>query len=135
MSEPVWLTSNQVERFHSEQMAIFGGPAGIRDQNLLQSALERPQNKWSYGERDMALLAAAYAFGLSRNHPFLDGNKRTGFLTLLLFLRRNSVPFRPDEHHSAAAMLSLAAGEIDESGLARWIADRWPSDTDRFWPS
>lgn len=111
---------------HAEQLAIFGGPAGLRDEGMLESALGRPQNKWAYGETDLAVLAAAYAYGLARNHPFVDGNKRAAFMCMMVFLRKNGVDFSPDGSQATVAMVSLASGEIDEDGLARWIRDNWP---------
>jgi death on curing protein len=124
MSEPKWLTVRDMVALHAEQLAIFGGPPGIRDAGLLESALDRPRNKWAYGERDLAALAAAYAFGLSRNHPFVDGNKRASFAALIVFLRLNGVRFAPTPTEAIAAMLALAAGEIGEDGLAQWVRDR-----------
>ena len=124
MTEPKWLRPKDLIALHAEQLALFGGPPGIRDQGLLESALDRPRNKWSYGETDMAALAAAYAFGISRNHPFVDGNKRASFAALIVFLRLNGVGFAPDPAEATAAVIALAAGEIDEDGLARWIKDR-----------
>ena len=126
MNEPRWLTEDQVIRAHAEQLAIFGGPAGIRDEGMLGSALDRPKNKWTYGESDLARLAAACAFGLSRNHPFVDGNKRAAFMAMMIFLRKNGVRFAPPEAEATEAMLSLAAGDVDEDGLSRWIRDNWP---------
>lgn len=126
MSEPIWLTAQEVADFHAEQLAIYGGPAGIRDVGMLESALGRPQNKWSYGEVDIAALAAAYAYGIAKNHPFVDGNKRAALMALVVFLRLNGVNFRPENAEAAAAIIALAAGEIEEEGLARWIRDRWP---------
>ena len=126
MSEPIWLTVQDVAGLHSEQLAIFGGPAGIRDQGLLESALSRPVNRWNYGESDLAVLAAAYAFGIVKNHPFVDGNKRASFAALMVFLRINEIAFAPDIAVATAAVVALAAGEIDETGFARWIRDCWP---------
>lgn len=126
MSEPVWLTTELVTAIHEEQQRIFGGPAGTRDLTMLGSAVDRPRNKWAYGETVLAVLAAAYAFGLSRNHPFVDGNKRVSLLALLTFLGLNDIDFIVPETEAAAAILALADGEIDEDGLARWIRDRWP---------
>ena len=83
-------------------------------------------NRWTYGERDLAVLAAAYAFGIAKNHPFVDGNKRAAFASLMVFLRINEVAFAPDVAIATAAVLSLAAGEIDEAGFAHWIRDSWP---------
>ena len=126
MSEPRWLTESQVIRMHAEQLAIFGGPPGIRDPGMLGSALDRPKNKWAYGEEDLAKLAAAYAFGVSRNHPFVDGNKRAAFMCMAVFLRKNGIEFAAPEAEATQAMLALAAGEIVEDGLSRWIRDSWP---------
>ena len=127
MSEPVWLSVADVEAMHAEQLAIFGGPAGVRDRGLLESALARPLNRWNYGEEDLAVLAASYAFGIAKNHPFIDGNKRAAFSALMVFLRLNGVRFAPDPVLATAAIMDLAAGAIDEAGLARWIRDNWPS--------
>lgn len=129
MTEPLWLTPDAVADVHSEQLALFGGPDGIRDLGLLESALARPVNRFAYGERDLAVLAAAYAFGIARNHPFVDGNKRVSLLTLIIFLRLNGIAFAPSEADAAAIILALAAGEVDEEGLSRWIRDNWPKDT------
>ena len=124
MSEPVWLTVELVIAFHDEQLRIFGGPAGIRDRTLLESAVARAQNKWSYGETKLSALAASYAFGIARNHPFVDGNKRASLLALITFLGLNGVQFRVPEAEAAAAILALAAGELDEAGLAQCVSDR-----------
>jgi death on curing protein len=124
MSEPKWLTVRDMIALHGEQLAMFGGPPGLRDHTMLESALDRPRNKWAYGEADLAVLAAAYAFGISRNHPFVDGNKRAPFAALMVFLRLNGVRITPSPEEATAAFLALAAGEIDEDGLARWVRDR-----------
>jgi len=127
MSEPRWLTVGQVEKFHAEQLAIFGGPAGLRDEGMLASAVARPQNKFAYeDEKDLAALAAAYAYGIAKNHPFVDGNKRAALMAMVIFLRKNGVNFEGAEAEATAAILALAAGEIDEEGLTRWIRDNWP---------
>lgn len=126
MSEPRWITKSQVVRIHAEQLAIFGGPIGIRDEALLESALDRPRNKWAYGETDLAALAVAYAFDIARNHPFVDGNKRAAFTVMVTFLRKNGVAFAPGEAISIEAITALAAGEVDEDGLTRWLRDNWP---------
>lgn len=130
MTEPRWLTETQVIRIHDEQLAIFGGPAGLRDAGALASAVGRPRNKWACENADFAALAAAYAFGIVRNHAFVDGNKRAAFLAMVVFLRKNGIAFSPPEPNSVAAMLALSAAEIDEDGLARWIRDNWPSSRD-----
>jgi death-on-curing protein len=126
MSEPEWLTTAMVVAIHDEQLAIHGGSAGLRDQALLESALGRPRNKWAYEQADLPDLAAAYAFGIARNHPFVDGNKRTALLALYTFLGINDVDFIVPEAHAAAMILALAAGEVSEESLARWIRDNWP---------
>ena len=96
MSEPIWLDVDEVVDMHAEQLAIFGGPEGIRDRGLLESAVLRPVNQWHYGQTDMAALAAAYAFGLARNHAFVDGNERIAFHAMMVFLRGNDIPFAPE---------------------------------------
>jgi death-on-curing protein len=121
MSEPRWISTALAIDVHAAQLAIFGGPVGIRDTGLLESALGRPRNKWAYGERDMAKLAAAYAFGIARNHPFVDGNKRAAFACMMLFLRVNGLRFAPPPAEATAAILALAAGELHEERLADWI--------------
>ena len=113
---------------HAEQLAVFGGPDGVRDPGLLESALARPINRWHYGETDFAALAAAYAFGIARNHPFVDGNKRAAFHTLIVFLRLNGVPFAPEPAQASAIIVALAAGEVSEESLAQWIRDNWPKE-------
>lgn len=127
MTEPVWLTVELVVAIHGEQLRLFGGPEGLCDRGMLGSALDRPRNKWAYGDSDLASLAAAYAFGIARNHSFVDGNKRASFLALITFLGLNDVEFLAPEPEAAAAILALAAGEIEEEGLARWIRDNWPA--------
>ena len=122
MSEPRWITLTQAIRMHGEQLAIFGGPAGLRDQGLLESALDRPRNKFQYGEHDLAVLAASYAFGLAKNHPFIDGNKRAAFLVMVVFLRKNGIAFAPEQGEATQVMFDLAAGAMDEAALAAWVA-------------
>ncbi|MGH6728504.1 MAG: type II toxin-antitoxin system death-on-curing family toxin [Pseudolabrys sp.] len=126
MNEPIWLDVAEVVDMHAEQLALFGGADGIRDQGMLESALARPKNRWHYGETDLATLAAGYAFGLSQNHPFIDGNKRAAFHALVVFLRMNDVAFRPDPAQATAIILGLAAGEVSEESLAHWVRDNWP---------
>ena len=124
MTEVVWLTTELVVAFHDEQLRIFGGPEGLRDVGMLESALGRPMNKYAYGEVDLADLAAAYAFGIARNHPFVDGNKRAALLALIVFLGLNGVEFDVPEPEAAVAIQSLAAGALSEDELALWIRDR-----------
>ena len=126
MSEPFWLEHSDIIDLHAEQLARFGGPDGIRDQGMLDFAVTRPVNRWHYGGTDLAVLAAAYAFGLAKNHPFVDGNKRIAFQAMMTFLRVNGVPFRPVSSHATAIILALAAGEVSKASLTRWIKDNWP---------
>jgi death on curing protein len=126
MNEPFWLTVAMIVAIHDEQLAIHGGSAGLRDQSLLESALDRPRNKWAYEQAALPELAAAYGYGIARNHPFIDGNKRTALLAIYTFLGVNDVDFVVPEADAAAMILSLAAGEVSEESLARWIRDNWP---------
>jgi death-on-curing protein len=126
MSEPFWLTKQIVIAIHDEQLTIYGGAAALRDEGMLDWALDRPLNKWSYEKAELSDLAAAYAFGIAKNHPFVDGNKRTSLLTLYTFLGVNDVDFIVPEAEAAAIILALAAGEVSEESLARWIRDNWP---------
>lgn len=126
MTEPRWLTSHEVMVTHERQLVRFGGPPGLRDENALESALARPINKWRDEDGDLASLAAAYAFGLARNHAFIDGNKRIAFVALITFLRLNGIPFKPNDAEATLVIRSLAAGETDETGFLRWIRDNWP---------
>lgn len=123
MNEPVWLDIDIVLDFHAEQLALFGGADGMRDRGLLESALARPINKFSYGETGLAALAAAYGFGIARNHPFIDGNKRTAIASIIVFLGLNGIDLDAPQEAATAMILSLAAGEITEDVLASWIAD------------
>lgn len=124
MSEWKWVLERVVFELHYEQLAEHGGAAGLRDHGLLQSALARPANLAAYGDPDAAALAAAYAFGIARNHPFADGNKRTAAVTALLFLSTNSVEFEIGEAELVVVTLALAAGELSEEELAAWLRNR-----------
>jgi death-on-curing protein len=126
MSEPVWLSTDLVIAIHDKQLREFGGPPGIRDQGMLESALDRPRNKWAYEGAELPELAAAYAYGIARNHPFVDGNKRAALLAFVVFLDLNEIDFDVPEAEMAAIILALAAGEVGEEGLTRWIRDNWP---------
>lgn len=119
--EPVWLSFDLALAIHDRQLAEHGGPIGLRDPNLLESALARPVNQWVYGEDDLSALAAAYAYGVARNHPFADGNKRTAWVFARLFLRLNgqSLLFTPVE--AIETVLALAAGSLSEADLADWF--------------
>ena len=127
MNEPIWSDAAEVIDMHAEQLAMFGGPAGVRDPGLLESALGRPANKWTYGDTGLAVLAAAYGFGPRPNHAFVDGNKRIAFMTMMIFLRINGVRISPSQPQATAIMLELAAGSVGEDGLARWIRDNLPA--------
>ena len=120
-----------VVAIHDEQLAIHGGSAGLRDAALLESALDRPRNKWAYEQAALPELAAAYGFGIARNHPFVDGNKRTSLLAIYAFLGLNGIDFRVPEAEAAAIILSLAAGDVNEENLARWISDNLPKRKNR----
>jgi death-on-curing protein len=115
-----------VAAIHDEQLAIHGGSPGLRDAGLLESALDRPRNKWAYESAELPEMAAAYGYGIARNHPFIDGNKRTSLLAIYTFLGVNGIDFIVPEAHAAAMILALAAGEVSEESLARWIRDNWP---------
>jgi death-on-curing protein len=123
VSEPRWLSLEEVLVTHERQLNRFGGAAGVRDQGALESALSRPQNRWHYEGSGFPELAAAYAFGIAKNHPFIDGNKRVAFLAMATFLRLNGLHFAPSQEAATVMMLDLAAGSVDEGGLARWIRD------------
>lgn len=123
MTEPRWLELDMVLDFHAEQLTLFGGPDGVRDLGLLESALGRPHNKFAYGETSLAVLAAAYGFGIARNHPFVDGNKRTALASMIVFLNLNKLALVAPQEAASAIVLALAAGEIGDDVLARWIAD------------
>lgn len=125
-TEPKWVTYEQIIAIHARQLRRFGGAAGLRDEGMLRSALERPVNKWQYEQADLPALAAAYAFGLAKNHAFVDGNKRAAFMALITFLRKNEIEFAPQPAHATAIILALAAGEVSEESLTRWIKDNWP---------
>ena len=124
MTEPVWLPKSLVLAVHDRQLAEHGGARGVRDEGLLESALARPENQRAYGEKDVATLAAAYAFGIARNHPFIDGNKRTAFVACELFLVANGVELVASDEECLAMMLALAASEIDDAEFAAWLRDR-----------
>ena len=121
MSEPTWLPLHLITRLHDRQIELYGGLARTRDAGLLESAIARPLNAWSYGESDLFTLASLYAAGLIRKHPFLDGNKQIGFLSALLFLEANGWKMAASMAERLAFTLQLAAGEIDEKIYADWL--------------
>ena len=123
-AEPIWLDVDVALAIHDRQLAEHGGVSGVRDRGMLESALARPVNQWTYGEEDPARLAAAYAFGVARNHPFGDGNKRTAWVLARLFLHLNAHHLRFDAQEAIETVLALAAGELSEEQLAAWFRKR-----------
>jgi death on curing protein len=121
MKEPVWVLREVVLMLHEQSLAEFGGAAGVRDEGLLDSALGKPQNLFAYGKPTIFTLAGSYAFGLVKNHPFIDGNKRAGFLVAVLFLELNGYQFQATEVDAALRTLALAAGEMTEAAYAEWL--------------
>lgn len=122
MVEPVWLSRLLVDSMQLDQIREHGGQVGIRDENLLESSLARPCNKQAYEpSAELSDLAAAYGFGLARNHPYLDGNKRVAFLAMYVFLGLNGVEIDVEEPEVVKVMLSVAKGEMTESELASWL--------------
>ena len=119
-----WLSIRSVLAIHAEQLAEHGGGSGVRDMALLESALARPMNLAAYGEPDAAMLAAAYAFGITRNHPFVDGNKRTAFVASVTFLLRNGFDLDATEPDAALTFVALASGKLTEDALASWFRQR-----------
>ena len=123
-AEPVWLDAAIALAIHDRQLAEHGGGSGVRDQGALDSALARPLNRWHYGEDDLAALAAAYAYGVARNHPFVDGNKRTAWVLARLVLALNQAALSFAAEGAIRAMLALAAGELEEEASAAWFRER-----------
>ncbi|MDP9591838.1 UNVERIFIED_ORG: death-on-curing protein [Shinella zoogloeoides] len=123
MSTIKWLSRQAVEIMHQEQLLEHGGLSGLKDENALEAALARPLNKSAYGDPDIFELAAAYLYGLVRNHPFSDGNKRTGFLAAFTFLLLNGFLIEASQADIIAFVLAVAAGEIDEEGATRFLRD------------
>jgi death-on-curing protein len=117
----VWLDRKLIVAIHDLQLAEHGGGTGLRDMGLLDSALARPINHAGYGDPDTATLGAVYALGIARNHPFIDGNKRTAFAALVLFLSLNGVEFEPPEVEAVMMMLRMAAGEMTDEDFMAWV--------------
>lgn len=126
MPEIVWLLEETIIAIHHRQIAEHGGSEGLRDEGLLSSALARPQNLFAYSKPspDLAALAAAYAFGIVRNHPFLDGNKRTGLIAARTFLLLNGVDLKASQDEKVLILLQLAEGVLTQEELADWIRNR-----------
>ena len=119
--EWVWLDPHVLRAVHEEQLAEHGGATGTRDEGLFESALARPENQVAFGAPDAADLAAAYGFGIARNHPFIDGNKRTAFVAVELFLELNGFALTAGDADSLLTMLAVAAAQMDEATFARWL--------------
>lgn len=124
MNGVVWLTADVILAIHDEQIAEHGGAEGVRDVALIESALARPHNLAAYAAPDLPALAAALGFGLARNHPFVDGNKRTAFVAIETFLTLNGLDLVASDADCVVMMLRLAAGDLPEDGLAAWLRDR-----------
>src|SRR5919106_3719347 len=124
MREPVWVDRLVVELVHADQLREHGGLAGIRDENALEAALARPQQKRHYEQSDVATLAAAYAYRLCQGHPFRDGNKRVAFVTMMVFLGLNGWELKVEEPEVVTLMLSLASGKLSERALTEWLRER-----------
>lgn len=123
MVDRIWVASGVALAAHEEQLAEHGGAAGVRDENMLESAMARPQNLVAYGEPDIADLAASYAFGIARNHPFVDGNKRTAAVVSETFLILNGHRLACDDVELVVTFLSLAAGELSVEALSDWFRE------------
>jgi death-on-curing protein len=120
--EPVWLNRVAIDAIHNEQVREHGGLPGLRDENALESALARPKQKWHHdNDAGLATLAAAYGFGLAKNHPYRDGNKRIGFLALATFLGLNGYELRATDAAVVTEIVALAAGDVSEAQLAEWV--------------
>ncbi|TFG61565.1 MAG: type II toxin-antitoxin system death-on-curing family toxin [Nitrospirales bacterium] len=123
MKEPVWILHQSVLAIHDVLLAEFGGAPGIRDESLLDSALGRPLNLWSYEKPNLFRLAAAYTHGIVKNHPFVDGNKRTGYVIGGIFLERNGQNLNASEEEATAAIMALASNSISEDDFTHWLQD------------
>ena len=122
MKEPVWIDERDALALHDRLLALHGGAVGLRDDGLLKSALARPQQHFAYAESpDIVDMAAAYTWGIVRNHPFVDGNKRTGFVVGILFLELNGYRFNASEGDTAQMVLQLASGNLDEAGYIAFL--------------
>ena len=123
--EPTWLSRMVVDAIHADQLREHGGLTGVRDDNLLESALARPRQAWHYATvTDVPVLAAAYAFGLVRNHPYRDGNKRIGFLAMVTFLGINGYAFEGTDEDVVTQFVGLAAGQVSEEDVSAWLRRR-----------
>lgn len=126
--EPVWLDVTDASAIHDRQLAEHGGGVGVRAMEMLESALARPVNQWAYGQDDRCALAAAYAFGIARNHPFVDGNKRTAWVIARLFVALNGVRLSFTPEDAIRTMIALAAGDLSEEEMADWFRQHMRGD-------
>ena len=124
MTNWIWVATEAALAAHQEQLTEWGGPEGVRDRGAFESAMARPQNRAAYGEPDAAALAASYAYGIARNHPFVDGNKRTAAVVSEGFLNLNGYALQASDAEVAVAFQALAAGELSEDELADWFRER-----------
>jgi death-on-curing protein len=130
MTQPQWLAKSAILAIHEDLLAEHGGASGVRDDGLLESALGRPQNRWAYERATLFELAAAYAFGICRNHPFVDGNKRTALMAAYVFLALNGWELTAPEAEAVVMIRDLAAGEIGEAEIADWVGANAAALTD-----
>ena len=121
MPEPIWLSRVMLDEMHAELIREHGGSHGVRDANLIESALARPINKWVYGEEDIAGLAAAYGYGLARNHGYVDGNKRIAFMAMFVFLYQNGFFLDAPNSEVISVMLEVTEGNLSEEELSEWL--------------
>jgi death-on-curing protein len=120
-AEPEWLSADDALFFHAQILAAFGGAIGVRDQSLLESAMSRPQHVFAYQSQDLCTLAGAYAHGIAKNHPFVDGNKRVTFAVTRIFLGMNDVAFDPPEAEAVVMVEGLASSELTQAEFAEWV--------------
>ncbi len=125
MKEPLWLDRDMLLAIHAQVLALHGGADGVRDDGLLDSALARPRQLFTYGDPPPSLcaLAASYAAGIAKNHPFVDGNKRSAFMAAYTFLGLNGLELNADEAEAVAMMIAMASSAIDEAAFARWLRE------------
>lgn len=121
MAEPIWITEAMAQVIHADQIATHGGAYGLRDEGMLASALSRARNRYGYEGADLHQLAADYGYGIARNHPFVDGNKRTAFQVMYVFMRVNGWELDAPEPEVVLVMQALAAGELSKDSLAQWL--------------
>lgn len=132
MKEPLWIEERDALAIHDRLLALHGGATGLRDRGLLQSALARPRQHYSFADKaDMVDMAALYTAGIVRNHPFVDGNKRTGFVIGVLFFELHAFDFEASEAEAIQAVMGLASGTFDESGYAAWLRENAKSRRSR----